>query len=201
VYQEMGWTESRSIFRPLAQETPRNVSIAVRTVTDAGQIGSAISREVEALDSELPVADLESVRQRFTVLMAYPRFRGTVLGGFAIFALLLAAIGLHGVLGQLVAQRTREIGVRLALGARSADVVRLVVAHGGIPVIAGLALGLAGSAALGRFLTAFLYEVQPRDPLTMAVASGTLLFAAAVAIAIPARRAARTDPMEALRHE
>jgi putative ABC transport system permease protein len=201
VDQEMGWTSSPSLYRPLAQDTPRNAGIAVRAASDPAPAGRAIRREVETLDSELAVGELESVQRQFTEALAYPRFRGVVLGGFAVFALLLAAVGLYGVLGQLVAQRRREIGVRLALGARSADVARLVIAHGGIPVLAGVVLGMAGSAAIARFVTAFLYGVGPRDPVTMAVAAATLLAAAGMAIAVPARRATRTDPMQVLRQE
>ncbi len=119
---------------------------------------------------------------------------------FAAFALLLAAVGLHGVLGQLVAQRTQEIGVRMALGGPS-DVAALIAMQGGIPVVAGLALGLALSISLTRYLSSVLYGVRPRDPLTLAGVSLALLLVAAAAIAMPARRAARTDPMEALRQE
>jgi ABC-type antimicrobial peptide transport system permease subunit len=173
----------------------------VRTAADAVPVGIAIRREIAALDGELPVSELESMRQRFAVFLAYPRFRASVLGGFAAFALLLAAVGLHGVLGQLVAQRTREIGVRMALGARPVEVVRLVAVHGGVPVVVGLIAGLAAAAVLARFLAAFLYGVKPRDPVTLLAVSGALLAAAAFAIALPARRAARTDPVNALRQE
>lgn len=199
VYQEMGWIDAPSIFRALAQDPPRSVSVAVRTQADAVSIGGAIRLEIAALDGELAVNELESVGQRMDRLLAYPRFRATLLGGFATFALLLAAIGLDGVLGQLVAQRTQEIAVRVALGASPRHVVKSVAIHGGVPVLAGLAVGVIAATALGRLLTAFLYEVSPRDLRTLVAVSATLLLAAALAIALPARRAARTDPMQALR--
>jgi predicted permease len=201
VYQEMGWIDSPSMFRPLAQDPPPVVWIALRTRSSAVPLAAALAREVVALDSEVPVGELESLRERVTVSMAYPRFRAVVLGGFAGFALLLAAVGLHGVLTQLVAQRRQEIGVRLALGAQPANVVRLVATHGSVPVLLGLTAGLSCALAVNRFLGAFLYGVRPRDPFTLGLASGTLLLAAAIAIALPARRAARTDPMDALRQE
>jgi putative ABC transport system permease protein len=141
------------------------------------------------------------MRQQLGTYLAYPRFRAAVLGGFAAFALLLAMVGLHGVLGQLVSRRTREIGVRMALGARPADVGRMVARQGGAPVLAGLAAGMACALWLGRFLAAMLYGVKPQDPATLAAVCILLLAVAGVAMALPARRAARIDPMAALRQE
>jgi predicted permease len=201
VYQEMNWIEKPILFRPLAQQPVPQLSIAVRTLSDAIPIGAAIRREVAALDPNAAVADLESLEHTLARFLAYPRFRAVLLTVFAVFALLLAAVGLHGVLGQLVAQRTQEIGVRMALGARPVDVAGLIAREGGLPVIAGLALGLALSISLARYLSSVLYGVRPRDPLTLAGVSLVLLLVAAIAIALPARRAARTDPMEALRQE
>ena len=115
--------------------------------------------------------------------------------------MLLAAVGLHGVLGQLVVQRTREIGIRMALGAKPAAVARLVAAHGDFPVLAGLALGPGSTIVLGRYLASVLYSVRPHDPATLDGVSTVLLAAAALAAFLPARRAARIDPVEALRRE
>jgi putative ABC transport system permease protein len=139
--------------------------------------------------------------ERLALLLAYPRFRAALLAVFAGFALLLAAIGLHGVLQQFVGQRTHEIGVRMAIGARRADIARLVARQGGLPVVAGLALGLACATGLGRYLSSLLYDVAPGDFATLMTVSLALMITAALAIAIPARRAVQVDPMVALRHE
>ena len=201
VYQEMNWIDRPTLFRPLAQRPATRVMAAVRTVSESVPIGAALRREVAALDPGHALGEVESMRHSLSQFLAYPRFRAVLLAAFAAFALLLAAVGLEGVLSQLVAQRTAEIGVRMALGARPSDVAALIARQGGVPVAAGLALGLALAVSLARYLSSVLYQVRPRDPLTLALASLLLLAVAALAMAVPARRAARTDPMEALRQE
>ncbi len=201
VYQEMNWIDTPTLFRPLAQDSPLAVSLAIRTGAGAIPMGVAIRREVSGLDSEIVVAGVEPMRRIIATYLSYPRFRAILLGGFGLFALLLAAVGLHGVLGQFVAQRTQEIGVRLALGAQPADIQRLVCRYAGLPVLAGLLVGLASAGLLGRVISGLLYGVRPRDPVTLAAVSFMLLLAAALAIALPARRATRTDPVDALRQE
>jgi putative ABC transport system permease protein len=114
--------------------------------------------------------------------------------------LLLAAVGLHGVLSELVSQRTREIGVRMALGAKPRDVARLIARQGGVPALAGLAGGIVATLGLGRYLSSMLYGVAPSDLLTLLAVSLVLLVVAASALSLPARRAARVQPMEALRN-
>ena len=130
-----------------------------------------------------------------------PRFGMQLLSAFALAALALAALGTYGTMAFLVGRRTREIGVRMALGARAADVQQLVVGQGLRPVLAGLAVGIAGSLALGRSMSALLFGVAPHDALTMAGAAAVLAAAAAVACYFPARRAARLDPAAALRRD
>ncbi len=201
VEREMSWVERGILFRPLAQAPAPHISLAVRAASDAVPLGTAIRREITALDPNIVVDGLNSMRHTLATFLAYPHFRAVLLSAFAAFALLLAAVGLHGVLGQLVSQRTQEIGVRMALGARPADVVTLIARQGGLPVVAGLALGLALSISLARYLTSVLYAVKPTDPMTLAGSSIILLLVAAVATVHPARRAARTDPMEALRQQ
>src|SRR4029079_7070869 len=120
---------------------------------------------------------------------------------FALGALLLAAVGLHGVLTQLVTQRTPEFGVRRAVGAQTRDLLWLVARQGGIPVLAGLGVGLVCSLTFSRLLASLLYRIQPADPVMLGAASMTLVVVSALAIALPARRAASVDPMVALRDE
>ena len=199
VTDEMNYVASPGFYRPLAQDPVARLSIAIRTASDAVPIGAAVRREVAALDPNVAVRDLESMRHKLATFMAYPRFRAVLLSVFAAFALLLAAIGLHGVLGQLVTQRTPEIGVRMALGASPADVARLIARQGAVPVLAGLGIGSAIAMSLTRYLSSVLYGVRPRDPVTLAGVSLVLLAVAAIATALPAYQAAKTDPVEALR--
>jgi putative ABC transport system permease protein len=149
----------------------------------------------------LPLVELETVESRISAKLAYPRFRASVLSLFAIAALLLSAVGLHGVLSQLVSRRMAEFGVRRALGAQTAHLLTLVARQGGIPVLAGLVIGLSGTLGFSRLLTSLLYGTQPTDPLVLVVVSLGLIFVAAFAILWPARRAARIDPMIALKED
>ena len=125
----------------------------------------------------------------------------SLLGAFAAIALLLAIVGIYGAVAYTVEQRTGEIGVRMALGAQTQDVLRLVVKQGMNPVLIGLAIGLAGTFAVGRLLTAQLYQISPHNPLLLAATATVLAFAALVACLIPARRATLVDPIQALRTE
>jgi putative ABC transport system permease protein len=194
-FDRVGWAEMPMVLKPLAQDPPRSASIVAR--------GSRadLRRAVAAIDERAPVGELETMDTRLSRMLAYPRFRAALLSAFAVFAVLLASIGLYGVLGQFVAQRTPEIGVRLAMGARSSDVLRLIARQAGVPLAAGLALGLAGASALSRSLVSVLYGVQAGDPFTLVVVSLALLGAGTSAAYVPARRAARVDPMTALRSE
>ena len=201
VYQEMGWVDAGVAYIPVAQIAPQAETITVRTTGDGVPVNAAIRGAVAALDPQIAVEQVQPLRHDFDRLLAYPRFRATVLAGFAVFALLLAAIGLEGVLAQMVAQRTPELGVRMALGARPAAIVRLVAFDGGVPVLAGLAGGLLAAANLGGILRSVLYEARPGDPRVLGAISLVLLMAAALAVLVPARRAARTDPVAALRSE
>ncbi len=199
--QEMKWVDRPIVFRPIAQEPPLNGAIAVRTVADPLSAASEIRREVASVDSGVPVTEMKTMSKRLSIVTAYPRFRAILISAFAGFALLLAALGLHGVLSQFVSQRTQEIGVRMAMGAQTTDVFRLIAIQGGVPVLSGLLLGLIAAIALSRYLANLLYGVQATDPLTFAGVSLALVVVAAVAIALPGLRAVRVDPMVALRNE
>jgi putative ABC transport system permease protein len=201
VYREMQWVAQPTVFRPITQGLSADLTLVARVNSEDLPFGAALRKIAASIDSGMAVGDVKTMRQQLGVYLAYPRFRAVVLGGFAAFALMLAMVGLHGVLGQMVSQRTQEIGVRMALGARPADVARMVARQGGAPVLAGLAIGMAVTLWLGRFLASLLYGVEPQDPATPAAVCLLLLTVAGVAMVRPARRAARIDPMAALRQE
>jgi putative ABC transport system permease protein len=147
------------------------------------------------------VDEVQTMRARLAPYLKYPRFRAIVLAAFASLAVLLAAVGLYGVLAQFVAQRTREIGLRMAVGAGRGDVFALVMTKGGWPVLVGLAAGLGLTLVLTRYLSNLLYGITPTDPATFAAVTIILLASAAMAMILPARKASRVDPMIALRSE
>jgi putative ABC transport system permease protein len=194
-YHQIGWIERGNVFEPLAQDPPRAVLIAARGPrADWGHIVGDIDRSVA-------VGDTETMESRLSRLTAYAWFRALLLGGFAAFSLLMAAIGLYGVLNQFVALRTREIGLRMAVGARPVDVLRLVVTQAGRPLLAGLAAGLLGAWGTGRYLGTLLYGVRPTNLATLIAVSMSLVAAAVLATAFTAHRAVRVDPLVALRSE
>lgn len=179
----------------------RSEGIAVRTWKNPGSIASTLRRQVGSLDRELAVADVQTMTEILDKSVAPHRFDLFLLGTFALLALLLAAVGIHGVISYSVSQRTHEMGVRMALGAQRGDVLRLVVAQGLKLTALGAGLGIAGALALTRFLSSLLYGVKPNDPLTFVAVSIVLSGIALIACYIPARRAAQVDPMTALRYE
>jgi putative ABC transport system permease protein len=179
----------------------RNAFIVVRTTGDPMSVAAAVRGEVRALDPSLPVANVRPMTEVVAASLATPRLTGFLLGTFAVIALLLAAVGIYGVLAYLVSRRTHEIGIRLAIGADRGQVVRMVLGQGMGLATLGLVAGIVGAVALTRLMTSVLYDVTPADPWTYASVIGGLLAVAAVASAIPALRAARVDPMTALRIE
>jgi putative ABC transport system permease protein len=195
---EMSWVETPILYRPFTQEPRESMQIAMRASSDAAQ---EMQRQIAALDPSIPVNDVETLQSRVAKTLAYPRFRAMVLAFFALGALLLSAVGLHGVLSQLVVQRTPEFGVRKAVGARTHHLLFLIARQGGLPVVAGLAVGLGLTLASSRLLTNLLYGIQPAEPKALAIVALTLLAVATAAILLPACRAARVDPMIALRDE
>jgi predicted permease len=177
------------------------MDIAVRTAGDPGQSREAIRAEMRALDPMAPPYGIVTVEQRLGRTVALRRLQTLLLVALAAVALALAMIGAYGVIHQSVAARTQEIGIRMALGANASAVLRMVLAGGLAPALAGLTLGLLGSLALSRTLSTFLYETSSLDPLIHAAVSALLLTVTIVACLAPARRAARFDPMVALRGE
>lgn len=200
-FHDMAWDEMPTAFRPLAQDPPASASIVLRTARDQLAIGAELQKQVAAVDADVPVGEAHSMDEQLSRVLAYPRFRAVVLGTFAGLALLLAAVGLYGVLAQLIAQRTREFGVRMALGAQKRDLLALVFLEGLTVTVAGLVAGIVVALSLTRFIATLLYGVRPTDPWTLAAVSIVLVAVALLATWLPARRAARTDPMTALRYE
>ncbi|MBI3665165.1 MAG: ABC transporter permease, partial [Acidobacteria bacterium] len=176
-------------------------SFVVRTATEPAGLAPALRRAVEAVDPDQPVHEIATMEQVVSASIAEPRFQALLLGVFSALALLLAVVGIYGVMAYSVTRRTREIGVRMALGAQRADVLRLVVGEGMALTLLGLGAGVAGALAATRVLASFLFEVKATDAATFAAVSLLLGAAAAAASYIPARRAATVDPMAALRHE
>lgn len=176
-------------------------NLAVRTVNSPHSVVSALRGKVARMDKQLAIADIQIMSAVIDRSLASRRFNLFVLAVFAVTAMLLAATGIYGVMSYSVAQRTHEIGIRMALGARAGDVLKFVVGHGLKLTVLGVAIGLALAFGLTRFLSSMLYEVRPTDPLTYVVVAGILTAVAAMACYFPARRATKVDPMVALRHE
>jgi putative ABC transport system permease protein len=201
VYQEMAWVDSPVIYRPLSQN-PNAANVIVRAgVVDSSTLGRSIQQKIAGIDPDIPVGEIQTVTELESRALAYPRFRAILLGAFAGLALMLAVVGLFGVLSQLVAQRTHEIGVRMALGAQRAAVLRMILREGLALTGSGIVLGIAAAWLLGRYLAALLYGVRPTDPFLLTATTLVLLPAALIAMYLPARRASKVDPMVALRYE
>jgi predicted permease len=175
--------------------------IVVRAAGPTGPLISTIRREIQSVDKRLEISDLFTAAQRLDQELFLERILAKLTGFFALLALLLACVGLYGVMSYNVARRTHEIGIRMALGAQRRDVVGLVLRETMLLVVIGVIIGLSASLGATRFIASWLYGLTPNDPLTIASASLLLLTVAALAGYLPARRAARVDPMVALRHE
>jgi putative ABC transport system permease protein len=189
------------MYRPYRQMCWGVLTLVVRTQRNPTEIVSSVRRELDRLDRDIPLENVSTMSQLVSANVVQRRLSVQLLGAFAGAALLLAALGLYGVLAGMVAQRTREIGIRVALGAKRSDVLALVIGQGMRLAIIGIAIGIVGALALGQSLSALLYEIKPRDPVTLAITSLVLLTVAFFACWIPARRATRVDPIEALRYE
>ncbi len=188
-------------YAPLAQSPFLSMFIAVRTANDPRSTLKAAHRQVASLDKNEPIYHVETLDQYLAQSVLLPRLVTLLLSGFASLALLLACLGVYGVISYIVVQRTRELGIRMALGAEKGDVLRMIIGEGLKPALAGVAIGIAGTLKLTRLLSSLLYGVKPTDPLTFAAVSLILIGVALLACYIPARRAAKVDPMFSLRHE
>ena len=191
------------VYFPYQQTPDTAFSVVVRTQVPPLSLTSAVRAEAAALDPDLPVYDISTINliAANSTAVFLRRYVLLLVGGFAAVALLLAAVGLYGVMSQTVVERTREIGVRVALGANRGDVVRMVVRQGMAPALGGLLAGIAVAVAALRFMGSLLYEVQPHDPGVLAGVAAILATVALVSCWLPALRATRVDPIVSLRAE
>jgi len=189
------------IYTSLYGNVPNDATLAVRSTRDVTSLALPIQRIVQQLDPELAVSDVLTMDQVIGKSTLPASFDATLLLAFAVLSLLLASVGLFGVLSYIVAQRTPEIGVRVALGAQRGELLRRTLLDGLKPAGAGLVLGLAGAAAAARLIRSLLFGVQPLDPTVFVAVAVILLAVAGFACLLPAWRASRVDPITALRYE
>ena len=201
VKHELNLPVTPEYYLPHAQDSWDAMVLVARTSVEPSSLAGALRQQVWAIDKDQPVFDVKTMQEVRSASVTVYSFSSVMLAIFAVVALLLASVGIYGVMAFAVTQRTQEIGIRMALGARAADVLKLVVKHGMKLALLGTVLGLAGSWAVTRFIDKLLVGVQPTDLLTFSVVSAVLLAAAFIACYLPARRATKVDPLEALRYE
>jgi putative ABC transport system permease protein len=189
------------MFVALSQEYRSRVTLLLRTAGDPARLMPALRAELQKLDKTLPLYDVKTLDEHLGRALGQERTNAWLIGSFGVLAALLAAVGIYGVMSYTVTQRTRELGIRLALGASRGDVLRLVVGRGAVLTSIGLAIGLGSALALTRLVSTLLYGVSATDPLTFVAVAIALAGVALGACLIPARRAARVDPVVALRYE
>jgi predicted permease len=200
-YFLLGEPPTEYLFVPHSQAYDGKMTIIARTSGDPENLGEAIRREVAGLDSELPVYGIRSMPRYLDRVLSGPKSIAGLATLFGMIALLMASIGLYGVMSYSVSQRTREVGIRMALGASNGSVVKLVLREGSVLVGVGIGIGLAAAILVSRFLESFLYGVSSTDPLTFLIIPAVLVLVSFLASYLPARRAAKVDPMVALRFD
>jgi predicted permease len=198
-YNELGQKPEPFLYLPFFQDYNRRSAIYVRVAGDPLAFVGPVQAAVHSLDPDMPLFDLSTLDSRVQLSTTTQRLAGTFVGGFGVLALILAGIGIYGVLAYTTRQRTHEVGIRLALGAEPLDVLRLVLRQGLTLASLGLMVGLAASLVLTRALSSQLFGISATDPLTFIAVAGLVLAVAFLACYVPARRAMRTDPMVALR--
>jgi putative ABC transport system permease protein len=189
------------LFMPYTQWPSNEMALVLRTASEPSSLIPVVKKEIWRVDPDQPVADIKTMDELVSTEAAGRRFVLQLIGVFASIALVLAAVGIYGVVSYGTRQRTHEIGIRMALGARGRQILWLVAGQNAKWLLIGITTGVAGALALTRLLGAYLYAVRPTDPLTFAAVSLLLLAVALLAVNIPARRATKGDPMEALRYE
>jgi putative ABC transport system permease protein len=186
---------------PYKQFQLGGMTLVVRSSVEPTALAASIRRQVLEMDPEQPIYRERTMQQFLSESQARPAFTTLLLAGFAGLAVLLALVGIYGVISINIAQRTREIGVRMALGAGRADLVQMVIRQGMILAVSGVGLGIAGALALTQLMAGLLFGVAAWDPLTFTIAALLVALASLAATYLPARRATRVDPMVALRYE
>ncbi len=189
------------IYFPYLQVPASSMSVVVRTANEPLSLTGAVKTEIQIIDKDLPIDDAKTMQQLLANSKSGRRFNLILLTGFALVALVLAMVGIYGVMSYTVAQRTHEIGIRVAVGAQSRDVFRMVIGQGMMLAMIGVACGLVGAFLLTRLMTSMLFGVEPTDPATFATIAVLLTAVALVACYIPSRRATKVDPLVALRYE
>jgi putative ABC transport system permease protein len=177
------------------------MSLVIRTTGEPEGIAAAVRQGVLDVDRNQPISEVKTLEQIVYQSVARPRFNLLLLGLFAAVAMLLAAAGIYGVMSYTVAQRTRELGIRMALGAQQSDVLRLVIKQGMTLALSGVGIGLVAALALTHLMKSLLFGISATDPLTFAAIAILLTMVALLACYLPARRATRVDPLEALHHD
>jgi len=198
---DLGQKPTPFVYLPLFQDYSSRVAIHLRVAGNPLGYVSAAESAVHSLDADLPLSDVNTLQSRIELNSTTQRIGGVFVGAFGVLALILAAVGVYGVLAYTTRQRTHELGIRMALGAEPRGIFALVLRQGAVLAASGIAVGLALSFVLTRALANVLFGVSPADPLTYAAVSGVLIAVALVACYLPARRAAKVDPMVALRYE
>jgi len=200
-FRPMSWEEPPMVFRPVLQEPPARAFMVIHVDNGGTTLATTIQKQIRALDNNVVVGSFEPLDQRLARTLSYPEFRAVILTAFAVLAVFLAAIGLYAVLSQLIAQRTQEFGVRMALGAQKNDLLKLVLSEGIALTSVGLAVGLLITLSLAGFLSSLVYGLKTTDPWTLSAGSVLLLLVALFSMYLPALRASKVDPKVALRYE
>jgi predicted permease len=200
-YMTLGEAPQSYMFLAALQNFPDQATIVIRTKSDPASIAGPAREQIRQVDPTLAVLGVQTIDQFRARIIALPDMLAIMCSGFGILALTLAAIGLYGVISVTIGQRTQEIGIRIAIGARRADVVRMIIRQSGGLVVIGCVLGLAGALAIGSVMSNLLFGVTPSDPIALAAAFGIVVVIAAIATYLPARRAANSNPVQSLRCE
>jgi predicted permease len=200
-YNSLGEDPKPALYRPILRDYSTNATLVARTLGDSSSAIAALRSELQRVDPTLPLYNVQTLTDHMSVPLFPFRVAATVLGSFGVLAIVLAAIGLYGVMSYVVAGRTREIGVRIALGAARRDVLLLIIRQGMSLAVIGLVIGLVIAFGVAQLLAKILFGVSAADPLTFAGVSLLLALVAALACYIPARRATKVDPLVALRYE